>query len=272
VTITALENGTATIILRAGGLVRAITVVVGPLAPGTAPIVVAPPVGVTLAALPRLGVVFAPAAATRTIRLAVLAAPALVETPVAVTSSDPGVVTLAAPAIVHVGEQVVDLELSSGAGGTATLSLDAGGSRFAIEVVVGSDPVPGSPTITAPPVGASVVAAPSLGRIIAPTNVSSTPTIGVPLLPSPSPGATAVLVTTSDPSIAAIGIDPSASMTIDPGSQVLDLQLSIPGTEGAAVLTFDFNGQRRELVVIVGNPPASAIPVLIAPVVGVQVQ
>ena len=58
---------------------------------------------------------------------------------------------------------------------------------------------------------------------------------------------------------------------IDAGAQVLNLQLSIVGTEGVSLLTFEFEGQRRELMVIVGNPPASGIPALTAPVVGVQV-
>jgi hypothetical protein len=38
-----------------------------------------------------------------------------------------------------------------------------------------------------------------------------------------------------------------------------------------ALLTFEFEGERRELLVIVGDPPASEIPVLTAPVVGVEV-
>jgi hypothetical protein len=270
-TVVAHADGAATLILRAGGVVRAITVIVGTPAPGTTPFIVASPIGVSLAALPRFGDVFAPLGAARTITVRVLSAPAAVDTPVTVTSSDPTVVTLAAPAVVAAGQQTVELALSTGAGGRATLTLEAAGARLEIGVVVGSDPTPQSPTVGASPVGISVIAAPSLGRIIAPANVASAPAIVVPLLAAPAATPVQVVVTSSDASIAALGTGATVTVTIDPGTQVINLPLSIIGTEGVAVLTFEFEGQRRELIVIVGNPPASQVPALTAPVVGVQV-
>jgi hypothetical protein len=271
-TINAHGDGTATLILRAGDIVRAVTVTVGTTAAGSTPLSVARPVGASLRALPSLGHVFAPLGMSRTISVRVLDAPAASPVPVTVTSSDPSIVSLAVPAVVPAGQQVVELQLSTGAGGTATLTIEAAGARFAIDVVVGSNPTAASRFVAGPPVGVAVRVAPSLGRIIAPANVGSTPAITVPLLSAPATAAVSVTVTTSDTSIAGIGTTATVSLTVDAGSQVLALPLSIPGTEGVALLTFDFEGQRRELLVIVGNPPASQLPAITAPVIGVEVQ
>jgi hypothetical protein len=271
-TINAHGDGTATLILRAGDIVRAVTVTVGTTAAGSTPLSVARPVGASLRALPSLGHVFAPLGRSRTISVRVLDAPAASPVPVTVTSSDPSIVSLAVPAVVPAGQQVVELQLSTGAGGTATLTIEAAGARFAIDVVVGSNPTAASRFVAGPPVGVAVRVAPSLGRIIAPANVGSTPAITVPLLSAPATAAVSVTVTTSDTSIAGIGTTATVSLTVDAGSQVLALPLSIPGTEGVALLTFDFEGQRRELLVIVGNPPASQLPAITAPVIGVEVQ
>jgi hypothetical protein len=270
-TIAAHANGVATLILRAGDTVSAFTVIVGTPAPGTTPLSVAPPVGATVRPPPSVGGVFAPMGVSRTISIRVLDAPAAEPTPVSVSSSDGSVVTVGAPAIVPAGQQVVDLTLSTGAGGSATLMVEALGRRFAFDVVVGSDPTPRSPTIGAPLVGASVVAAPSLGRIIAPANVGSTPTIVVPLLTSAAPGPISVSVRTSNTAIVGVGPDPIVTLTIEPSAQVVSVPLSIVGTEGAALLTFEFEGQRRDLIVVVGDPPASQLPAVTSPVVGVQV-
>jgi hypothetical protein len=221
---------------------------------------------------PSLGSVFAPLGVSRTISVRVLDAPAASPTPVTVTSSDPSIVTLAVPAVVPAGQQVAELQLSTGAGGSATLTIDAAGTRFAIDVIVGSNPTAASRLVAASAVGVAVRAAPSLGRIIAPAGIGSTPAISVPLLSAPAAAPMSVTVTTSDASIAGIGTTATVSLTIDAGSQVLALPLSIPGREGAALLTFDFDGQRRELIVIVGNPSASQVPAITAPAVGVQVQ
>jgi hypothetical protein len=251
---------------------RAVTVIVGMPPPGSTPFIMAMPVGVSIVPLPSAGEVFAPLGATRTISARVLSAPAAVDTPVSVTSSDPTVVALAAPAIVPAGLQVAELTLTTGAGGRATLIIEAAGARFEIRVVVGSSPTSSSPTVGAPPVGISVVAAPSLGRILAPAGVANAaPAIIVPLLAAPAAAPVQVVVTTSNPEVAAVGPDASVTLTIEAGAQVVNLPLSIVGTEGVALLTFEFEGERRELLVIVGDPPASVIPVLTAPVVGVEV-
>ncbi len=71
VTITTVADGTATLILRGGDVIRAVTIFVGTPPAGSTPLLVAAPVGVSLAALPTLGRAFAPIGASRalTVRL-----------------------------------------------------------------------------------------------------------------------------------------------------------------------------------------------------------
>ena len=61
-----------------------------------------------------------------------------------------------------------------------------------------------------------------------------------------------------------------ASM-INAGEQVLQVPVSISGAQGAALVTMEFNGERRELLIVVGNPSPLEIPAVTAPLVGVQV-
>jgi hypothetical protein len=71
--------------------------------------------------------------------------------------------------------------------------------------------------------------------------------------------------------VATLGGGATATGTVNAGEQVLQLQVVVSGTEGAALLTLEFDGQRRELIIIVGNPPASEIPAVTAPVVGIRI-
>ncbi|HXH06729.1 MAG TPA: carboxypeptidase regulatory-like domain-containing protein [Vicinamibacterales bacterium] len=272
VAITTGESGLATLVIRAGDEVRAITVFAGAPGQGIVPLVPAMPVGigVTPAAGSRL---FVPLGATRGVRVAVLGAPAAADTSVTVTSSDPGVATVSGTPVVRAGEQIVDLALSTGAAGRATLMLDLAGAKFTVEVVVGSDPTPATaPAIAAPVVGASVIAAPSLGRVIAPAGVATGPTLIVPLLAAPAAAPVPVTVSSSNTAVASVAGGASANVIIGAGQQAVELPLSIAGAEGSSVLVFEFAGERRELLVVVGSPPASQLPALVAPVVGVEVR
>ena len=80
-----------------------------------------------------------------------------------------------------------------------------------------------------------------------------------------------VTVTSSNASVVSFGTGATTTGTIFAGEQVLQLPLAISGTQGAALVTFEFNGERREVVVIVGTPSPSEIPAVTAPVVGVKV-
>jgi hypothetical protein len=55
------------------------------------------------------------------------------------------------------------------------------------------------------------------------------------------------------------------------GRVVLAIELVTTGTTGAAVLRFELDGVVQEVLVIVGNPPASQIPAVTAPAVGLTI-
>jgi hypothetical protein len=272
VTITTVADGTAMLVLRTGGEVRAVTVFVGTPPADRTPLLIAQPIGASVVALPTLGRVFTPLGSVRTVGVRLFTAPADVDTPVTVTTTDPTVASVTAPALVRAGQMQADLTISSGAAGTATLTVDANGVRRELTIVSGNDPTPGTtPPIVAPPVGVGVIANPLLGRVIGQPGAARTATLGLPLLAAPVSAPTTVTVTTSNAAVVALGGGASTTVVIAAGEQVAPLPIDISGQEGAALLTIDVNGERRELLVIIGNPPASQIPALTAPVVGVRI-
>jgi hypothetical protein len=272
ITITTVADGVATLTLRAGAEIRAVTVFVGTPPSGSTPILLAQPIGISVAALPTLGRTFAPLGAVRTLGVRLFDTPVAVDTPVTVTTSDPSVAIVNGTVVVRAGQQIASLEIATGAAGTATLTIEAAGSRRELTLVVGSDPTPGTtPPIVAAPVGVTVIPNASIGRVLGRPGTVTVATLGVPLLQAAAGTATVVTVTSSNTNVATLGGAASTTSTIPIGSQSVDLPISLSGTEGAALLTFEFGGVRRELLIVVGNPPASDIPALSAPVVGVRI-
>ena len=96
-------------------------------------------------------------------------------------------------------------------------------------------------------------------------------TLTLPLLDAPAASATVSTITSSNVAVVTVGGGATTTVSIGAGERVLNLPIVISGTQGAALLTIEIDGQRRELVVIVGNPPASQIPAVTAPVVGVRI-
>ena len=97
-------------------------------------------------------------------------------------------------------------------------------------------------------------------------------TAGFSLLTAPAVAPIQVSATSGAASLVSIGGSASTTLTIAQGEQTIDLPLAISGARGAALLFFEFEGQRRELLVIVGEPSKSELPLLTAPVVGIQIQ
>jgi hypothetical protein len=273
ISILAGEAGTATLIIRAGNDVRSLTVFVGTPPPGSTPLLLAQPVGVSVAALPFVGRAFALPGVTRTIGVRLLDSPAAVDIPLVVTSNSPGVATVASPVTLIAGNRIADLEITTGAAGTARLTIEGAGIRFEFNVEVGTSPAAANtPLIVAPPVGVTVIADPGLGRIIVSPPAAVAPTLAIRLLAAPSAGDVHVVVRSSNTAIATVGGGESVTLTIPAGQQVLDPSLATSGAEGAAILTFEFQGERRQMSVVVGDPPANQIPAVTAPIVGLQVQ
>ncbi len=267
--ITSGAAGTAELTLQAGTVVRTVTVVVGTPSANQIPPVFAPIVGfLTPRADAFIGQAFVPINAAPTLGLVLLAAPAAAPVPVTVTSSDAAVVQVAnSPVEIPIGSRVAPIALTSGAGGTATLTLTVNGQVQTFRVTVGA-PTAETPVVAAPLVGVVVNPANNaVGRVVAPAGPAVSAGLGVQLLTTPATAPVFVTVTSSNPSVASAGAG-----TIGVGDRVVPVTITTTGAQGVAVLTFEFDGQRRELVVVVGNPAASELPAVVAPVIGVQVQ
>jgi hypothetical protein len=273
-TVTTGTTGTAVLTLTAGTSIRSVTVIVGTLPANQTPVVFAPEVGVVAPdTTPLAGQASAAPGTSTSIGIVLLSSPAAAPTTVTVTSSDPGIAQVDTPSVViPTGGRVAQIGITSGAAGTATLSLEIDGARQRYRFVSGS-PGTQTPVSMAPAVGIAVPQGTGSngGRVIAAAGTPLTPTLGVQLLTAPNPQAVAVTVTTSNPSIVTLGASSSIQVTLEAGSLVVPVTFGTTGVEGAALLTFTFDGVTRELLVIVGNPPTSALPAVVAPVVGVQV-
>lgn len=273
-TITTGSNGTAVLTLTAGTSVKGLTIIVGTPDPSQTPIVFALPVGVTSPGLPFVGQVAAPVGTSVTVGIVLLASPAPSDTTVNVTSSNPTIAQVVTSSVViPAGSRVATVQLSTGLAGTATLTLESAGLLREFKLFVGAMPPPlQTPVTAAVPIGVSVVPSPNGGeRVIAPAGSPVTATIGVQLLTTPAAGEVGVTITTSDPSLVSIGAGASVSTSISAGARVVPVTFATSGVTGAAILTFEFEGVQRQLLIVVGNPPASELPAVVAPVVGVQV-
>jgi hypothetical protein len=272
--ITTGSNGTAILTLRAGDTVRSFTVIVGTPAPNQTPIALAPIVGVALPALPFIGQAITAVGAAVTLRLVLLAEPAAEPRAITVTSSDTGVVQVVSQTVtIPAGSRVAAIDILTGAAGRATLMILDGGLRRDFTVLVGQAPSPAtSPVTAAAPVGVSVVPSPGIGRLVAPAGSAVTAPLGVQLLRSPRSVDVPVTVTSSDPGVVTVGTGGTAALVIPAGSLVLPITLGTLGVEGAALLSFEFEGQRLDVLVVVGNPLPSQLPAVVAPVLGVEVQ
>jgi hypothetical protein len=148
-------DGEVTIELRDGTRARALTVFVGVVPPERAPIAVAQPVGVAVLPLQTGGVLVVAPGNRRTLGVQLLTTPAGASTPVSVTSSNPVVAAIGSAAVILQGQRVAALDIVAGEAGEAELTLEFGGERRQLRVVVGTadDRVPG---VVAPAVGVVV--------------------------------------------------------------------------------------------------------------------
>jgi hypothetical protein len=273
VSITPGQPGAATLIIRAGSDVRSLTVYVGAPPAGSTPLLLAPPVGTAVSALPFIGRALIAPGVTRTIGVRLLDAPAVSATSFTVISSNPAVASVISPVIVQAGDRVAELQITTGVAGSARLTLEGAGIRFEFTVDAGTTPSPTStPVITAPPIGVTVIADPGIGRVSVSPAAPVAPQLGIRLLAAPAAGDVQVVVRSSNTAIVTVGGGETASLTIPAGDVVLNTSIATTGTAGAAILTFEFQGERRQMTVIVGNPPLNQIPPVTAPIVGVEVR
>jgi len=271
VTVTAVSEGTATLIFTIGSQVRSLTVFVGTPPADRRPLLLAAPVGASVIGLTYVGQAIAAPGTVRSLGIRLLESPAAQDVVVSVFSSNPSVASVAGPVTVRAGEVIAEIALQTGIAGTAVLRLEVGSVRREFVIVVSTDPsAPNTPPVVAAPAGAVVIPNPMTGRIFAPPGAPVVSALGITLLTAPRAAPLAVSVTSSNSSIVSFGAASTVTVEIAPGRTVADIVVTTTGVEGAAVLTFEFEGQRKELLIVVGNPPASQIPAVVAPVVGVR--
>jgi hypothetical protein len=263
VTVATGAAGSAQLTFRIGSDARAMTIVVGTPADGTEPPVVSQPVGVVVIPPPLAGRVLTPVAGQSTFTLQLLSKAATAPTTVTATSSDPNIVSVAGPIVIAAGSRTASVVVQTGVQGTATLTFRAAGETRALTVVVGP-PAPGTePPIVASPVGVAAIEQRRLGTII--SAPGGRPALSVALLSSPAFALTPVSVSSSDPNVAIV----NGPVSIAPGGRAVSLDI-MTGAAGVATLTLHAGNDVAQIVVVVGTP--SAIPVIVAPVVGVEVK
>jgi hypothetical protein len=272
-TITTVAEGFVTFTIRAGTSIRSVSVYVGTPPPSQTPVLVTAPVGVSVVGLPFIGKAFAPSAASTTIGVLLLPAAFATPTVVTVTSSDPAIASPISPtATITAGSRMLSLALTTGATGTAMLTLEFNGARREFQVIVGSDPSPSNaPIVVALPVGVSLAPIPGMGRInVAPGSVVSA-SVGVQVFSTARVTATPMTVTSSNPSVVSIGGSASLTTQVPAGNVTVPVPLLTSGTTGVAILRFEFEGRLQDLLVVVGNLPPTEIPALTAPVLGIRI-
>jgi hypothetical protein len=265
ITVQTGSPGTATLTFRAGGEARQLTVVVGTPPADSVPLIVARPAGIVLLPASSIGRLFTSPAVSSTFTLQLLSSPAAADTVVTVITSDPTVVSVSGLVVIPAGAQTASLTIETGVAGTARLRFSAGGEVRELSIVVGTPPDGIVPPVVASPVGVAVVESRQLGAIFTP--ISGQATVGVTLLPSPAATPVTVNVTSSDAGVATV-IGP---VVIAIGGRSAAIEI-VTGAQGVATLTLRAGGAVAQLLVVVGTPPPSRMPVITAPIVGVEIK
>lgn len=268
ISIQGLANGVTTLIVRAGADVRSVQVTIGPPAPGTEPLILARPAGLSIVGAGGAGFAVTAAGGQTLVALPLLSDPASSTTAVTVTSLNPEIAT-APNASIPAGGTAATLTIAGHSDGLAALVVEAAGKVRTLAVYVGTAAA-NAPAALAPAAGVSVAAAPTLGRVFGSPGVVTSSTLGIRLLSAAATAPIQVTVTSSNPSVALVDGATTTTVTIPAGAQVADVLIGLTGSEGAALLRFQFNGETRELLVIVGDPPPGQIPAVVAPVLGIE--
>jgi hypothetical protein len=254
--------GTALLTLRAGNVVRSLTVIVDTPSAGTRVPAAAGPVGVHVLTPPSAGEIYMDAAGAQPVSIPFLDTPAGTEILVTLVSSDATIADVPATAVIPVGATDVNFTVLGGNAGTALLTLRAGNVVRSLTVIVDTPSAGARVPAVARPVGVDALALPSVGQVAVP--VTDLKALSIELLANPATTAVTVTFSTAD---GAIADTLEAQATIPIGGQSVDFSV-ISGLAGETTLTLNFDGESRELTVQVGT----SAPAVIAPPVGVEVQ
>jgi hypothetical protein len=229
---------------------------------------VAPPVGIVILPFPSAGEVILPEASTRALTLPILAAPAGGNTELVITSSDPVVASIAGPVVIPAGSTDATFTITTGAAGTAVVTLVAGDDGRELRVIAGA-PGPGAtPPVVAPPIGLTVIEAGTAGTLF--IDPGDTRSFELILLGYPSLGDLPVSATSLDPTVATVA---PAAQVIPTGESRIALTVTATASGNAETrIDLAFGVERRTLRVVVGVPDPAGAPTTVAPPVGIEVQ
>ena len=167
---------------------------------------------------------------------------------------------------------MLSLDLTTGAAGTATLTLEFDGVRREFQVVVGTSPTPANaPIVVASPVGVSLAPLPAMGRVNVAPGAAVGATIGVQILSAARGTADAGHDHEQQPTIVSLGGGASLTTNVPAGSLTVPVPLLTSGAAGVAILRFEFEGGIQDLLVVVGNLSPAETPALTAPVIGIRI-
>jgi hypothetical protein len=191
--------------------------------------------------------------------------PAAADVPVVAASTNPQVADVVSASHVLAGQQVSQITIATGMAGTATITLRAGTEVRELTIVVGGTGAGQMPAVVAAPVGVAIQPAPLAGVVISP--VGGVAVVGLRLLTAPAASDIVADVTTSNASVATV----QGSVLIHAGEQVVQVSI-VTANQGVAEVTVKAGAQTVRFAVIAGTPPPGAVPVVVAPIVGVKVQ
>jgi len=130
-------------------------------------------------------------------------------------------------------------------------------------IVVGTPAAGTEPPVIASPVGVVLIEERRLGSVF--TAAGGHPNLNVTALAAAATSVTVVTVTSSNPNIATV----EEPVVVPTGSRIAAIKI-LPGIDGVATLTLRAGSDVVQIVVVVGPPPASLLPLITAPIVGVE--
>jgi hypothetical protein len=262
VTIVTGAAGTATLTFRVGNEIRQVEIIVGQPPAGTLGPILSPVVGVGVLPPQLLGRLLAPVAGQATVTVLLTSEPVTATTAVIITTSNAAVASVEEAVVVLAGQRSAAVTIRTGVAGTATLTFRTGGEVRQLTIVVGQPAAGEIPLTVAMPVGVLVRAIPLGGLLFSGRTLQRT--IVLPMLETPLSTSTTVSIISSDPNVATV----METVTIPAGALSATFTVAT-GVDGVATLRLSAGGVQRDLTVVVGTPPASMLPTIVAPVVRV---
>jgi hypothetical protein len=225
----------------------------------------AKPVGVVVLAAPSAGRLITSPSAQSTFSLQLLSSAAASAKTVTVTTSDASIANVSGPVVIPAGARSASVTLVTGVAGTATLTFRAGSEVRELSVTVGT-PAPGTePSVIASPVGVVVTQQKLLGTVFSP--IGGQQSVNLTVLANAAGSVTPVVVSTTDASVASV----TGSPVVPAGSRVASVHI-VTGVQGVATITLRAGTDLTQIVVVVGTPPASQLPLITTRIVGVELK